>query len=172
MIPRMKLHRPVLTPHRLQRLVLWTLTMLSWVAAVMFANRRIGRRHASQRGDISIAWLTRVVSALIMIRALHIIGRTPRPRPRYWMRGRDTRPSHFQRSLFGARLRRLLKHKDPATHLAQLGTILRNLDTYAAHLARCLRGRRRRLFRTLPPIAPAVHVLGAPAPSPAVSDSS
>jgi hypothetical protein len=168
----MKLHRPILTQHRLQRLVLWTLTVLTWFGAVLFDNRPIRRRHAHQRGDISLAWLTRMVSALIMIRALHIIGRTPRPRPRYWMRGRDTRPSHFQRSLFGAGLRRMLKHKHPATHLAQLSTILRNLDAYAAHLARCMRGRRRRLFRRVPPIAPAVLFLGSPAPTPAFSDSS
>ena len=168
----MKLHRPILTQHRLQRLVLWTLTLLSWFAAVLFANRPISRRHAEQRGDICLAWLTRMVSALIMIRALHIIGRVPPARPRYWMRGRDTRPSHFQRSLFGSRLRRMLKHKDPATHLAQLSTILRDLDAYAGHLARCMRGRRRRLFRTLPRIAPNVLFLGAPASLPAFADSS
>ncbi len=168
----MKLHRPVLTPHRLQRYILWTLAMLSWFAAVLFDNRTINTRRFHQRGHISIAWLTRMVSALIIIRALHMIGRSPRPRHRYWMRGRDTRPSHFQRSLFGARLRRLLKHKDPATHMAQLTRVLRNLDTHAAHLARCIRGRRRRLFRTVPPLAPAVALYGAPASSPAFADSS
>jgi hypothetical protein len=168
----MKLHRPILTQHRLRRLVLWTLATLSWFAAVLLSNRPITRRHAMQRGDICLAWLTRAVSSLLMIRALHIIGRTPRLRPRYWMRGRDTRPSHFLRSLFGARLRRMLKHKDPATHIAQLICVLRNLHAYAAHLARCMRGRRRRLFRTLPPMAPAVTLRGAPAPTPAFSDSS
>ena len=168
----MKLHRPVLTQHRLQRSILWTLAMLSWFAAVLFDNRPIGKRHAKQRGGLSLAWLTRMVSALIMIRALHIIGRTPPLRQRYWMRGCDTRPSHFIRSLLGARLRRALNHKDPATHVAQLMRVLRNLDSYAAHLARCMRGRRRRLFRTLPSIAPATPLLGAPALPPAFANSS
>jgi hypothetical protein len=168
----MKLHRQILTRRRLQSYILWTLAMLSWFAAVACSNRPIGNRRAEQRGDISLAWLARAVSALIMIRALHMIGRTPPPRQRYWMRGCDTRPSHFIRSLLGARLRRLLKHKDPATHVAQLISLLRNLDTHAAHLARCMRGRRRRLFRKLPNIAPTVTLIGPPAPSPAFANSS
>jgi len=168
----MQMHRPILTPHRLQRFILWTLAMLAWFGALMFVNAPLSPRHAMQRGDISPAWLTRAVTALLIIRALHILGRTPRPRVYYWVRNFGRRPSHFGRSLLGARLRRALKHKDPATHVARLVALLRNLDGYAGHLARCLRGRRRRLLRLTPPIAPATALASSPPCAPALADSS
>jgi hypothetical protein len=166
----MQAYRPILTRHRLQRLVLWALAMLSWIAAVL-AGRHVNRRHIEQRGDISLAWLTRLIVNLLMIRAAHI-GRFKRRGPtRYWRHGRDLRRRHFHRSLLGAKLRRALKHKDLVTHIARLIAVLRDLNTYAAELARNIR-RRRRLWHTTPPIAPAIALLGAPAPSPAFSDSS
>jgi hypothetical protein len=81
-------------------------------------------------------------------------------------------PQPFRRSLLGSKLRRLLSHKDFAAHIRQLIAFLRNLDTHAAHLAHCMRRRRRRLFRTLPSIAPASALTGAPTPPPAFADSS
>jgi hypothetical protein len=81
------------------------------------------------------------------------------------------RRAHFIRSLLGARLRRQLRHKDFATRIAQLTQLLRNLDQHARRLAQRLR-RLRRLWREVPAIAPAALMLGPPAPSPALADSS
>ena len=169
----MQLFRPILTQHRLQRLALWLLTLLHWIAAIICANRPAHARHRRQRGDISLAWVSHWVGALITVRALN----TLRPRPRrmrflYWRPAFNTRPSHFQRSLYGAKLRRALKHKDPATHIAQLIAVLRNLDAHAAALALRIRSRLRRLLRAWLAIAPATRLLGAPALPPPLADSS
>ena len=168
----MPTHHPILTSHRLQRYVLWALALVSWIAATAFANRPISARRARRFGDVSWLDLSHLVGNLLMIRALHMLGRVPPlRRVPYWLRDRGARPSHFRRSLFGAKLRRALRHKDPATHLAQLIAVLRNLNAYAAHLARNIR-RRRRLLRLVPQIAAATLMLGPPAPPPAFSDSS
>jgi hypothetical protein len=169
----MQLYRPVLTQHRLQRFVLWTLVMLSWLAAILFGHRKLDARRAHQRGDVSLHSLTRLVTALLLVRALHIVGRAPNRRcVPYWLRGRDKIPTHFRRSFLGAKLRRRLTHPDPATHIAQLIALLRNLDKHAAHLAHCMLHRRRRLWRRVPAIASAALILGVPAPTPAFADSS
>jgi hypothetical protein len=114
-----------------------------------------------------------MITGLLMIRALHIDGLAPRRRTvPHWMRGRDKMQTHFVRSVLGARLRRLLKHADPATHIAHLIAFVRNLDKHAAHLAYCMRHCRRRLWRRVPEIAPAAQFFTAPAPMPALADSS
>jgi hypothetical protein len=166
-------HRPILTQHRLQRLALWLLTLLHWIAAIWSANRPAHARHRRQRGDISLDWVSRWVGALITVRALNML----RPRPRrmrflYWRPAFNARPSHFQRSLYGAKLRRALKHKDPATHIAQLIAVLRNLDAHAADLALRIRCRLRRLLRAWLEIALSTPLSGARALSPPVTDSS
>lgn len=168
----MQLHRPILTQHRLRRLVLWLLTLLRWIAAIWFADRPAHARHRRQRGDISLACLSRWVGALLIVRALHTLRVPRRKRFLYWRRAFNARPSHFRRSMFGARLRRVLKHKDPATQIAQLIAVLRNLDAYAAQLALRLRCRMRRLLRAWLEIAPAVALSGTSSLSPALSDSS
>jgi hypothetical protein len=165
----MKSYRPILKQHRRQRLVLWALTMLHWIAA-MLAGCKVSPRHIAQRGDISLAWLTRLVTDLLFIHATHV-GRLRRRGAPYWRHGRDLRRRHFRRSVLGAKLRRALRHKDLVTHIARLVDVLRNLDAYATQLFRNFR-RRRRLWSTTPPIAPAETLLGAPAPPPAFSDSS
>jgi NAD(P)H-dependent flavin oxidoreductase YrpB (nitropropane dioxygenase family) len=147
----MKPYRPILKHHRLQRLVLWALVMLQWIAAAL-AGHGIGRRHLAQRGDVSLAWLTRFATDLLFIRATHIGRLRLRGPTRYWRHGRDLRRRHFRRSLLGARLRRALKHKNLVTHIARLIGVLRDLDAHATRLWRNLR-RRRRLWRTTPPIA-------------------
>jgi hypothetical protein len=166
----MKLIRPILSTHRLRRLALWTLTVLHWIAANLIHQRAITPRHRTQRGDISLQWLARLVANLIAIRALHILG--AQRKASYWRHGRDLRRRHYRRSLLGSKLRRALKHRDLATHIAQLITLLRNLDKEGARLAFRIRHRLRRLWRIMPAIAPAEAPYGAPASSPALSDSS
>jgi hypothetical protein len=164
----MKHVRPLPTQHRVQRLALWTLALLHWVAAI-FSGQTPAPRHRARRGHISLQSLKRRVIALIIFRALRLIG--PQRSIPHWRRGRDLHRSHFMRSLLGAKLRRALTHKHAPTQIAQLIAILRNLDTYAAHLAYRFR-HLRRLWRLMPPIASASSLYGTPAPSPAFSDSS
>jgi hypothetical protein len=168
----MQLYRPILTSHCLRRLVLWALTMLAWFAAVFFAKRDIGPRQLRQRGDVSLEALARMAATLLIIRALHIIGRAPRRRIHAWRHGRDLRRAHFRRSLLGSKLRRALHHKDAATRITQLISVLRNLDAHAAHLARRIRSGLRRLWRIGPCIAAATDLPAAPRLQPALADSS
>jgi hypothetical protein len=165
----MPTHHPILTSHRLQRYILWALAILSWIAGVL-GGHRVSARHRAQRGAISCAWLTRLVANLLLIRAAHF-ARFRRCAPQYWRHGRDLRRSHFHRSLLGGKLRRALRHKDFATHIAQLIAVLRDLDAYAKQLARNSY-RRRRLWRRVPAIAPAEIILGASALPPAFANSS
>jgi hypothetical protein len=164
-------HRSILTQHRFQRLVLWTLTMLSWIAAVLSANRAVSARHRRGRFDISLPWLTQLVGKLLIVRAGQL-ARRRRKRIVYWRRGRDLRRSHLLRSALGARLRRKLKHQDIRVWLANLIGVLRDLDAHAAPLAQRLRRGLTRVWRWWGPIAPAVALCGAPAPMPALADSS
>ena len=168
-MPLMQPYRPILTQHRRQRLVLWALTMLHWIAAVL-AGCKVRARHIAQRGDVSLAWLTRLVTDLLFIHATHV-GRLRRRGAPYWRHGRDLRRRHFRRSVLGAKLRRALKHKVLVTHIARLVDVLRNLDGYATQLLRNFR-RRRRLWQTTPPIGPAEAALGALAPTPAFANTS
>lgn len=170
MLRLMQPHRPVLTQHRRRRLVLWALTLMQWFAAVFCNTQRISKRHLAQRGDVSLQMLTRIVTNIVILSGATLLGRIPRARHN-WRRGRHLGRTHLRRSLLGAKLRRALKHKDMRTHIAQLIDVLRNLDHYAAALAKRFR-RLRRLWRIMPPIAAAEAILGPPAASPALADSS
>lgn len=146
--------------------------MLSWIAAVLFADGAVSRRHIRQRFNISLDRLTRRVRNLLIIRAAQLARRREPKRLRYWRRGRDLRRAHFLRSAFGGHLRRTLKHKDIATRIARLIAVLRNLDAYAAQLAKRLRRGLTRLWPRMVEPAFAPLRLGPPAPPPAVADSS
>ena len=144
--------------------------MLAWIASV-FAGNRISSRHARQRGDISLQGLTRMVMELAVIRAGEL-ARIRRRKLTFFKRGRDLRRRHLLRSVIGSRLRRKLKHKDTATRIAMLIAALRDLDTIARPLAQRMRGRLTRLWAmTAKPTLGGV-MLGAPAPPPALADSS
>jgi hypothetical protein len=162
-------HRFLTTSHRRQRLVLWALAMLTWIAAVLFAGQRITPRQVRQRHkSVSLERLTRLTIQLLLVRSAEL-ARRPRIRIIYYKHGRDRRRRHFIRSLLGAQLRRALTRKDLAARVAQLIHVLRHLD----HFARALfRRRLTRLWRVVPQLAPSVALHGAPAPSPAFSDSS
>jgi hypothetical protein len=168
----MKPNRRFLTQHRFQRLILWTLAVLTWIASILANTRIVGPRHRRQRFDISLPWLTQIVGELLIVRAGRL-ARLRRNKPiRYWRRGRDLRRRHFMRSILGSKLRRALRHKHTATWIANLIAVLRNLDAHATQLARRMRRGLTRLWRTWTRIDRAAHILGAPAPSPAFSDSS
>jgi hypothetical protein len=167
---RMHIQKRHLTRHRRQRYVLWALAMLAWIASV-FAGRRITSRQAHQRGDISLQGLTRMVMELVVIRA----GELTRIRRRslaFFKRGRDLRRGHLLRSVVGSRLRRTLKRRDIAAHIANLIAVLRDLDAFARPVAQRLRRGLTRLF-PITRIAPSFDtMLRPPAPTPALTDSS
>jgi len=167
-------HRPIITQHRVQRLVLWALAMLSWCAGVLFGDRPISIRHIQQRfGDLKLTALTRFVRTLVALRAVALAGvRRPRRRTSLWRRGRNLQRSHFPRSLAGARLRRLLKRDDLATRIARLVHVLRNIDAYAQPLVRRFRRGLTRLWRVLPPIGGAQTLRACCAIAPHLADTS
>jgi len=164
---------PIFTDHRRKRLILWALTVLGWLAAVVFGERAPQPRQMAQRfHHLWLDQLTRTIITLLLSRALQLAKvRLPR-RIMVFKRGRDLRRGHFIRSYLGFRLRRLLTQKDFATRIAQLAALLRDLDTHARYLARRLCGGLRRLWRITPPMAAAVALRGARAPLPALADSS
>jgi hypothetical protein len=142
--------------------------MLSWIAAVLFAEKGVTARQARQRyRRVSLDGLTRMVIHLIIVRAGDLAPRRPR-KLRFWKHGRAVRRRHFMRSVAGSRLRRALRHKDPAARIVKLIAALRNLDAYT----QLLPGRLTRLWAitATPPQAEILH--GAPAPAPGFANSS
>jgi len=179
----MQSHRPSLNQHRLRRLALWTLAVLTWIAAMLAGRRSITLRHVEQRRDlISLPWLTRRVSCLLIVRAAQLARMRHPKRLIYWRRGRDMHRAHLIRSALGARLRRALRHKHLVEWIARLIHVLRNLDGYAAPLGRRLRHGLTRLWRNWTPFMLSTPLPRAPAAlvrrslgeggSPALSDSS
>jgi len=138
------------TRHRRQRLALWALAMLSWIAAVLFGGKCVTVRHMRQRyARVSIERLTRLAIHLIIIRAGELAP-VRSGKLRYWRYGRHLVAPHFFRSLVGSKLRRVLKHKDPATRVANLIAALRNLDSAARQLASRMQRRLTRLWAIKP----------------------
>jgi hypothetical protein len=132
----MHIRRFLTTSHQRQRLVLWALTMLGWIAAVL-SGRHTHARHMRQRGDVSLDYLTRLTINLLIVRAAELKGRRPSGRCIYVKRGRDLRRRHLIRSLLGARLRRVLTYKGGAsTRIQNLIQVLRRLDQHARLLFR------------------------------------
>ena len=169
----MHLQRRLITPHRFARLIAWALCVVAWVAAMLAGNAAIVR-HARQRdwhlGLDNLAWLVR---RLILARACQLGRLRSRRRPRGHGRGPVKRNVHLLRAAAGSRLRRALRHRDMSARLSLFVHALRNIDTYAAPLARRLV---KRCLTRLAPILPAptadALILGAPASPPACADSS
>jgi hypothetical protein len=163
---------PQLTQHRRQRLVLWALAMLTWIASVL-TGRALSARHVRQRHrKASLDGLTLMVKQLILLRAGEIAGPVRRRRLRFFKHGRDLRRRHYMRSVFGSKLRRALNRRDPIARIAILIHALTHLDTWAARFAKRLRCGFMRLWSIAPAPMPAIAFLGAPAPTPVVADSS
>jgi hypothetical protein len=162
--------RSHLTQHRRQRLVLWALARLTWIASWL-AGAMPTCRQLRQRGGVSIDRLATMVKRLILIRAAEIAG-LRRKRLRFFKHGRDLRRRHFMRSVLGSKLRRALRHRDPIARIAILIDALTHLDAWATRFAKRLRCGFMRLWSRAPAPMTAEALLGAPAPSPACADSS
>lgn len=147
--------------------------MLSWIVALLFGERLCMPRHVAQRrGFVSLTHLTELTSMLLIARAGQLAGARPRANISLWRRGRDMRRSQLLRAALGSRLRRALKDKHIGVWLANLIAVLRDLDAYAAPLARRLRRGLTRFWRVMPPIGPAAPLRVMSPLAPAFSDSS
>jgi hypothetical protein len=165
----MKTRRFLTTSHQRRRLALWALTMLRWIAAVLFAAKPVTARQLRARhGRVSLERLTRLVVQLLIIRASELKPRR-RARLRFFRHGRDLRRRHFIRSLLGARLRRAVKPKHLAARIEALISVLRRLDTYARQLAK---RRITRLWCIKPASTSAALIPATPAPTLAFANSS
>ncbi|HYD87470.1 MAG TPA: hypothetical protein VEA80_08355 [Vitreimonas sp.] len=158
-----------LSSRRRQRLVLWALAMLSWIASVLFAGRKVTPRQLlRRRRSMSLDGLKRMTIQLMIVRAAELarlrLPKVPRRRPPV--------RRHYFRSLLGSRLRRLMKRKDLPARIAVLIDVLRNLDDYAAILAKRLKRRLTRLFPIRGVPVSSALLQGAPAPQPACADTS
>jgi hypothetical protein len=171
-MPLMKAPRRLkLTQHHRRRIILWALAMLTWVASV-FAGAKPKRRHLSQRGDVSIPCLARLVKQFIFVRAGEMMRLPHRDPPNFMKRGRDLQPRHAARSIYGSALRRALTHRDPLTRIAILIDALTHLDVWATRLTKRFRNGLRRLWAIAPERTSADALLGVPSPTPACADSS
>lgn len=129
-----------LSKHRRARLIAWTLAMLMWMASVLFAGAPFSdRQERRRRAHMSLDRLERMVIMLIVSRARDFICERPRGKFTTVRRGRSLLSRGVLRALVGSRLRKALRRKDIRERLAVLLGAIRNIDLYAAPLAKRLR---------------------------------
>lgn len=159
----MHTYRPTLTAHQRQRILLWALAMLSWIAAVLFSGAMPSLRQLRQRRNVTLGRLKRMTVQLLIIRAGELTRWPMRRRRRHYVRrGRDIRRSHLFRRMLGAKLRRVFKARTTRARIAALTHILRNLESYARLVARRLTRGLRRLWPILAARTPAAPLTEAP----------
>jgi hypothetical protein len=163
--------RPI-SQHQLARLIAWTLSMLLWTLETLFAVAMSPRHERQRRERMSLAWLTRRVKLLIIVRANELKQVRMRRRLRCSFRGcRNVLKPGLINAMIGVRLRRHLHRKGLVERLVALIDALRHIDDYAAIVAgRRLTRRWRHLF-ALPP-EPAARVVTLAAPGAICVDSS
>lgn len=132
-----------ISARRLARLTAWTRLVLVWFAMFLFApSPPDNLRRVNRFGFLSLDALALCVRDLIVIRAAQMIAAAPQRRPRldYATTGfrRRLHPRQLIRAAAGARLRRALRHHDPATRISILLAALRDLDRFARAIARKL----------------------------------
>jgi hypothetical protein len=169
----MKRSVPTLNRHRFARLIRWALTLLAWLALVLFSETaRVNRRRIRRRyGFVSLVWIERLVRALAIIRAVEIAGISERRRPP----ARNAAPAGFRRrierrnaslrTMVGARFSSALKHRDPAERIRRLMAALADIDAFVRrYLVKRLLRRLTKLCAIVmfAPPAAAVTFLAAP----------
>jgi len=172
----MKLVPPTrITQHRLKRLAAWAMLMLMWMAQALFAEAAppAKRRYLRQRYRLGLDDMARRIHAMIVVRAAQLMKRWPRAGRiahcsapsgfAYRRKGRQ-----WLRTLIGSALRKRLYARDPLARIARLLAAVRDLDAFAAHVAKRLRrglGRAAPIVATRPPhdAAPSLRVAEASA---------
>jgi hypothetical protein len=163
--------RPIITAQRYARLIAWTQLVLMLFAGLIARAAPISTRRLERYGHISLDMLARRIRNLIILRAFQIMRprRMPRQRFNHAHAGFTRRiiPRQFLRSFGGSRLRRALRHRDPAARISILLAALQRIDAFARTITRYMT----RLAPIIPlaPPCEAIPAFVAPAPSPADS---
>lgn len=176
----MKKPPSLINPYRIARLVAWLSAMLAWAMSVLYAHASPSRRRIRQRyGFLSLGRIERLVRALIIVRATELTRLRARPGFRgarnAAARGfrRRTAPGAWLRAIAGSRLRRALKHRDPAQHIQRLLVALGDIDGFARRYL--VRRAARRLTRRRPILLlapPAALLIARPMPQPCAANTS
>jgi hypothetical protein len=135
----MQAAQPYLSQRRRQRIILWLLTALAWVASVIGASD--APLSSVQR---TLDRLALMIKRLVMVRAGELSKRRVR-KPRAYFPLQEARPGGLRRALYGARLRRALRHPDLATRIARLRRVAEQLDRWATRMVRRLKNGATRL---------------------------
>jgi hypothetical protein len=156
----------LISEHRLERFYklaqLWLLRVAGWLVAAAGLSAPLGRATRKAVRPFTKK-MTAIVFRLIALKALSLLplqklskGGPPR---------RDL--AAYERTLFGARLRQLVKAKDPRAILSALLMLLQNAGAHAERLARRLRNgfTRRRGGFVLEPRAALVLFLALSTPA-------
>lgn len=175
----MQRHPPLLNPNRIARLVSWAVAMLSWIALALCGERFTSRRHVRQRYRfVSLAWLTKLLCALAMIRAGEMAPARPQPSRKIrnaapdGFRRRINRPG-LNRAILGSRLRKALAAPTAHGRIGRLIAAFRDLDGFARRylLPRAIR-RLTKVHAIVMRAPPAVAVRTLSAPALAATDTS
>ncbi len=161
--------RPIISAHRLARLVAWLAGVLAWFALGAPHATPAQRRHHARHGHVGIATLRRAVAAIIIVRAAQLLpARLPRIRRDFAPPGFKRRLHHIRlRAIGGVWLRRYLNRR--GSFVEQVKHLIEALR-HARGLAAGLAWRRRRGLTRLRPLllisardgAPHTHVAYTP----------
>jgi hypothetical protein len=170
---------PIISNHRLARLLAWARLALAWAAMMLFSDSAplLDLRRCIQRFRLlSLDRLARLVRNLVIIRAAQMAG--PRARRRSARASaspgfvRRMRPARILRSCGGSQLRRVLRDRDPARRMARIIEALRDIDQLARKLVRRLRRGLTRLRPLVMRRPPSSLVCSLAAPAPFAADTS
>jgi hypothetical protein len=170
---------PIVSAHRLARLLAWARLALAWAAMVLFSEDAplLDLRRCIRRVRLlSLDRLARMVRNLVIVRAAQMAG--PRARRRTVRAfappgfARRMRPSRILRSCGGSALRRVLRDRDPARRMARITEALRDIDRLARKLVRRLRRGLTRLRPLVMRRPPSSLVCSFAAPAPFAADTS
>jgi len=162
-----------LNRHQRQRLLLWALAMLRWIASVLFAGKIVTHRQLNQRHrKMSLEGLERMGIQLLVLRAVDVARLRQPKRYRFFRHGCSLLRRHYFRSLLGSRLRRVIKRKDLHGRIFALIDLLRRMDHYAALLGARMKRQLTRLYPIALGPTSAAPLPRAPAFTPVCADTS
>jgi hypothetical protein len=163
--PQKRIEQASISAHRLARFCklarLWLLRVAGWLIGVAGLSTPLERAVAAAVRPFTTK-MTRIVFRLIALKAMASLPPEEKRRGGPPRRARQ----HYERAVFGARLRRLVKARDPRALIAELLMLLQEADAHAKRLVRRLKNgftRRRGGFALEPRAARLILLfLGAP----------